>query len=77
MKRAHADQAVARVPVAARVGGRPAVVIADAGDGASLVVMNGRVAPGPGVRFCHRGLTWQIVAYRGSARAWIAHPVEQ
>ena len=77
MKRAQADQAVAMVPVEARVERRPAVVIADAGDGASLVVLGRQAIPGPGVRFWHRGLTWQIVAYRGSARAWIAHPVEQ
>jgi hypothetical protein len=77
MKWAEANQAGARVPVATRAARRAAVVIADAGDGASLVVLDRCVAPGTGVRFCHRGLTWQIVAYRRSARAWIAHPVEQ
>jgi len=53
------------------------VVIADAGDGASLVVLHRQHVPGIGARFSHRGLTWQIVAYRSSARAWVAHPIEQ
>jgi len=76
MKRAEVNRGRETVPV--EVGGRrPAVVIADAGDGASLVVLHRQHAPGIGVRFSHRGLTWQIVAYRSSARAWVAHPIEQ
>ena len=52
-----------------------AVVIADAGCGAWLVPGEVAGVPAEGVRFCFRGVTWEVTHYRIHARAWVAEPV--
>ena len=59
------------------VGRRPALVIADSGMSASLVVLDGAAVPAVGTRFRHAGLSWRIVGWRAAARAFVAEPTEQ
>jgi len=52
---------------------RPAVVIADRGDRASLLVV--KMAPAIGSRFLHLGLIWEVTRLREASRAFVAEPV--
>lgn len=56
---------------------RPAVVIADSGVSASLVLLCGMADPVLGQRFQHAGLTWEVTGWRPAARAFVAEPVAQ
>jgi exopolysaccharide biosynthesis protein len=51
------------------------MVIADSGNAASLVVVNDPPEVVIGARFQHLGMTWEIVRYRPSAKAYVAEPV--
>jgi hypothetical protein len=55
---------------------RPALVIADSGVAASLVILDDSTLPSVGLRFRHAGATWKISGWRSSARAFVAEPVE-
>ena len=54
---------------------RPAIVIADSGASATLVVLGPGTVPTPGMRLRHRGQMWVIVRYRPLTRTWVAEPV--
>ena len=49
-------------------------VIADRGDAAWLVLLDGSVRPGLGTRFSFRGRIWEIVCDRTPARTFVASP---
>jgi hypothetical protein len=52
-----------------------AVVIADAGNDAWIVVRPLSEPTSVGTRFSYRGETWEIRSYRPHVRAWVAEPV--
>lgn len=51
-------------------------VIADRGDGASVVVVCFSRRPRLGDRFRHEGLTWEIVRTKDLIRGYVARPVQ-
>jgi len=61
----------------ARAAQRRAVVIADGGNEAWVVVLSSSELARVGARFAFRGAIWEVKSFRPHVRAWVAEPVEQ
>lgn len=63
-----------RSRVRSREQTRPVVVIADSGERAEVVLLPSGTVLRVGQDLLHQGAAWRVVAWRPSARAWIARP---